>query len=222
MIDPARVPDSSRFSTYATIDPVSEHGGRVEKILVEAELRAVGGGVECLTGRNADGSARPERHARVQVRECDIEIVMVECVMDAAVSNVADQHGQGVGKLMLQTEIPLHHIIQFWIMFLPKGTLRIYVRGTRGESSLRPALRCYRAGIRRLQPWPVGSFLRVEEKKYVVHTKRSAHGGLPVAEWVPSKPDTRLEVQSRNIDEGPIDRSWIELVYDGLQAGIVV
>src|SRR5579872_6903471 len=122
---------------------------------------------------------------------------------------------------MLDAEIPLHHVIQFWIMLLPKRTLRIYVRGTSGEGSLRPGLRGDRAGIGRLQPRPVCSLLRVEQKENVIHAKRSAHGGLPIAEWVPGKTNARLEVESWHIDDGSIDWSWVELIDDRLQRGII-
>ena len=88
---------------------------------------------------------------------------MVKCIVDASISHVANQHGQGIRKLMLDAEIPLHHVVRFRRMFLPEGALGIDVGDACCEGPLRPGLHRYRAGVGRLQSWPVRGILRIKQ-----------------------------------------------------------
>src|SRR6267142_1376342 len=141
---------------------------------------------------------------------------MVKCIVNAPCPHIADQQRQCASELVLNAEITLHHVIQFRIMFLPEGTLRIDVRSACREDPLRPSLWRYNTVVGRLQSWPVVGRLCVWQKDYIVHTKRPAEGSRPTTERVPGKTDARLEIESWYVDNGSVHRSGIELVNDGL------
>src|SRR5882672_11324690 len=210
MINATRVPDPTGFSADATINFVCDQvkttrirAGRgtidAVEIIIARVQGALGSRVKSRSGRTTQRSTLPQRSSRGQIREYDVEIVMVKCVVDAAVTHVTEQDRQAIRELMLNAEIPLHHVIQSRSVFLPERALRIDVGGFGCESSFRPTLNRYRACFGRLQARPVSSVLRVEQQEYVIDAKRPAHSGFAVAERVPRKTYARLEIEPWHI-----------------------